>query len=113
VHLDFSRRSVRRSQAAELARVLSAMDGPLIVMSDFNTSWSSDESTLRLLADRLRLKVFQPGAPGLATYPDDDARLDWILVSHELDFVDHQVYPDIVSDHLAVVAELRLAAVAQ
>jgi len=34
-------------------------------------------------------------------------RLDWILVSEELDFVRYVTLPDRLSDHLGVVAEVR------
>jgi endonuclease/exonuclease/phosphatase family metal-dependent hydrolase len=109
VHLDFSRQSVRLSQVAELERLLANIDGPLVLMGDFNTDWTAEGSSLRLLAERLNLEAFQPAAEGLGTYGDKNARLDWILVSRELEFRDYVVYPDIVSDHSAVAAELRLA----
>jgi endonuclease/exonuclease/phosphatase family metal-dependent hydrolase len=111
VHLDFSRRSVRRSQIDELVRVLGNIEGPLVLMGDFNTDWQSDESSLRVLATRLDLNVYEPEAEGLATYADKGTRLDWILVSHDLEFQRHEVYPDVVSDHHAVAAEVRLAGV--
>ena len=34
-------------------------------------------------------------------------RLDWILISEELEFVSYQVLPDIVSDHLPLIVEIR------
>ena len=108
VHLDFSRRSVRRSQIDEMTRVLSTLDGPLILMGDFNTDWQTEDSSLQLLAQNLELKVFEPHAEGLATYGDKGARLDWILVSPMLDFKSYAVYPDVVSDHYSVVAEIEL-----
>lgn len=107
VHLDFSRRSVRRSQIDELVRVLGNIEGPLVLMGDFNTDWQSEDSSLRILAERLELKVYQPEADGLATYSGKDSRLDWILLSRELEFERHEVYPDIVSDHHAVAAIVR------
>jgi endonuclease/exonuclease/phosphatase family metal-dependent hydrolase len=109
VHLDFSRRSVRRSQVDEMVRVLGGLDGPLILMGDFNTDWQAEDSSLRQLATELGMKAFEPEADGLATYAKKGTRLDWILVSEQLEFQNHAVYPDIVSDHSAVVAEIRLA----
>lgn len=109
LHLDFSRRSVRRAQIEEVVQVLRGAGGPLVLMGDFNTDWHKKDSSLRELADRLNLKVFQPDADGMTTYGKDSARLDWILVSQELDFLHHAVYPDVVSDHLAVVADIRLS----
>ena len=108
VHLDFSRRSVRRAQVDDMVRVLGALEGPLVLMGDFNTDWNAADSSLKMLAHQLNLDVFQPDATGLATYGDEDTRLDWILISRDLEFSRHRVFPDIVSDHLAVVAELRL-----
>jgi endonuclease/exonuclease/phosphatase family metal-dependent hydrolase len=109
VHLDFSRQSVRRAQVEELVRVLGKLEGPLVLMGDFNTDWDTEGSSLRTLARQLELNVFEPESDALATYGDNEARLDWILVSRELQFTRHRVFPDIVSDHLAVLAELRLA----
>jgi endonuclease/exonuclease/phosphatase family metal-dependent hydrolase len=108
VHLDFSRRSVRRSQIDEMTRALSAIDGPMVLMGDFNTDWQTEESSLKYLAENLNLMVFEPHAEGLSTYGDKGARLDWILASPELEFTKYAVYPDIVSDHYAVAAELTL-----
>jgi len=108
VHLDFSRQSVRRAQVAELERLLVNIEGPLVLMGDFNTDWKAEDSSLRHLAERLELNAFQPAAEGLGTYGENGARLDWILVSRDLAFQDYQVYPDIVSDHSAVAATLRL-----
>ena len=54
----------------------------------------------------MNLSVFQPHAEGLSTYGDKGARLDWILISEELEFSRYEVFPDIVSDHFAVAAEV-------
>jgi endonuclease/exonuclease/phosphatase family metal-dependent hydrolase len=113
LHLDFSRRSVRQAQIEEVVEVLGGAGGPLVLMGDFNTDWHKKDSSLRELAGRLDLKVFQPDADGMTTYGKDSARLDWILVSEELDFLRHAVYPDVVSDHLAVVADIQLSGAAR
>jgi endonuclease/exonuclease/phosphatase family metal-dependent hydrolase len=52
------------------------------------------------------MKVYQPDDKHLQTYLKRGKRLDWILISDELDFVSHEVLPDVVSDHLVVVATL-------
>lgn len=108
VHLDFSRRSVRRSQIDEMTRVLGSLHGPMVLMGDFNTDWQSEDSSLKYLAENLGLKVFEPHAEGLSTYGDKGARLDWILISPELKFRLYAVYPEVVSDHYAVAAEIEL-----
>jgi hypothetical protein len=62
---------------------------------------------VRMLADKLNLRAFQPEARGLGTYKDSTGkRLDWILITQELEFVDYRVLPDVVADHLAVYAEI-------
>jgi len=108
VHLDFSRRSVRRSQIDEMTRMLSAIEGPMVLMGDFNTDWQTEDSSLKYLAENLGLAVFKPHADGLSTYGDKGARLDWILVSPEFEFSRYGVYPEVVSDHYAVAADLVL-----
>ena len=110
VHLDFSRRSVRRSQIDEMVAVLSKIEGPMILMGDFNTDWQTEDSSLRYLADQLDLSVFKPHADGLSTYGDKGARLDWILISEELEFQSYAVVPAVMSDHYAVAAEIILKA---
>jgi endonuclease/exonuclease/phosphatase family metal-dependent hydrolase len=108
VHLDFSRRSVRRAQIDEMVGILGKIDGPLVLMGDFNTDWLTEDSSLKYLAGQLGLEVFEPHAEGLATYGDKGARLDWILISPELGFDKYAVIPDVVSDHHAVAAEIVL-----
>jgi endonuclease/exonuclease/phosphatase family metal-dependent hydrolase len=109
VHLDFSRRSVRRAQIDEMIGVLADGEGPVVLMGDFNTDWLTPDSSLKHLAERLDLRVYEPHAEGLATYGDKGARLDWILISPTLRFEEYAVYPDIVSDHYAVAAVIVLA----
>ena len=108
VHLDFSRRSVRRSQIDEMVAVLSRIEGPMVLMGDFNTDWQTEDSSLKYLAEQMELSVFEPHADGLSTYGDKGARLDWILISAELRFSMYAVVPDVVSDHYAVAAEIVL-----
>jgi len=108
VHLDFARAKVRKRQAEVLASWLATVEGPLVLAGDFNCQWSDRESTLRELADTLGLRAWEPASTALATYPGWDKRLDWVLISPELEFVDYRVLPEVVSDHRAVVADLRL-----
>jgi endonuclease/exonuclease/phosphatase family metal-dependent hydrolase len=56
----------------------------------------------------LDLQVFKPHAEGLSTYGDKGARLDWILISSDLEFDNYYVIPDVVSDHYAVAADIVL-----
>jgi endonuclease/exonuclease/phosphatase family metal-dependent hydrolase len=106
VHLDFSRVSVRKQQVAEMAAVLSDRTGPVIVLGDFNSDWSGDDSVVTELAHRCGMQVYQPMAADMGTYPSSGRRLDWVLISGELEFLHHEVLPHVVSDHHAVVADI-------
>ena len=108
VHLDFSRRSVRGSQVEEMVAALSQLEGPMVMMGDFNTDWEAKESSLKSLAEQLNLSAFKPTAEGLSTYGKKGARLDWILISDDLEFSDYSVLPEVMSDHYAVAAEIVL-----
>ena len=78
------------------------------LMGDFNTDWQTTDSSMKYLAEQMKLSVFKPHADGLSTYGDKGARLDWILISEELEFSRYSVFPDVVSDHSAVAAEIVL-----
>ena len=80
----------------------------MIILGDFNSNWFSEESVVKALADRAGLKVYKPGADNMYTYVSKERRLDWILISSELEFVSYRVLPDIISDHFAVIAEVKL-----
>lgn len=107
VHLDFSRSSVRRKQAEELAAALQSRKRQRIVMGDFNCTRSDANTAIGILIDRLFLKPYRPEADDLVTFPKLGKRFDWILLSPELEFAGHAVVPDTVSDHRAVLAEIR------
>jgi len=110
VHLDFSRDSVRAKQVAEVAGLLSKRGHPLIVVGDFNSDWLSNASVVVELARRCGMRAYQPMAEDLATYRSSGRRLDWMLISEELEFLSHEVLPEVVSDHQAVVADIGLKA---
>ncbi len=110
VHLDFARGSKRREQVELLAAKLAGRGRPLVVMGDFNCGWSGKEDSLRLLGEKLGVRPFRPEAEGLLTFESNRPRrrLDWILISPELDFETYATLPDQVSDHLGVAATLRV-----
>ncbi len=108
VHLDFSRQKVREQQISEIAEALSEREHPMIILGDFNSEWFSDESVVKALAEEAQLKVYEPQAENMRTYVSRDRRFDWILISSELEFVSYRVLPDVISDHLAVVAEVKV-----
>jgi len=108
VHLDFSRSSVRQQQIAEMVKILADRKNPMIILGDFNSDWLNDVSVVHELARRCRLHAYMPMADDLGTYNSNGRRLDWILLSNDLEFKSYTVLPDIVSDHYAVVAEVTL-----
>ncbi len=108
VHLDFSRKKVREGQIEEIRTVLKDMAGPVVILGDFNTDWSTDESVLKTIAENGNLKVFEPHSTRLGTYKNGKDRLDWILISRELEFVSYKVPEIVLSDHQPVFATLRL-----
>lgn len=107
VHLDFLRAKVRDRQVARMIEVLGPRRRPLVVMGDFNAEWHDERSAVQRLADALGLAAHAPDA-AVETFPAFGTRLDWILISSELTFERHEVLPDILSDHLPVVADIRL-----
>lgn len=111
VHLDFSRQKVREQQISEIAAALAVREHPMIILGDFNSEWFSDESVVKALAEEAQLKVYEPHAENMRTYVSRDRRFDWILISSELEFVSYRVLPDVISDHLAVVAEVKVTSV--
>ena len=107
VHLDFSRKKVRDSQIVEMMLALSDLASPIVIMGDLNSEWSHDHSPVKKLMDGLGLKAYAPENPDLGTYKSTAGkRLDWILISPQLEFISYKVLPDIVSDHGAVYAEI-------
>ena len=108
VHLDFSRKSIRDSQISEMVLALQQRENPVIVMGDFNSDWLSGGQAVRGLAEQTRLHAYRPGEQGLGTFPSSGRRLDWMLISDELEFVDYGMLEEKLSDHLAVTATIRL-----
>lgn len=108
VHLDFSRSKVRQQQISEMAQVLANRDNPVILLGDFNSEWLAEDSVVEALANRAGLHSYQPEADNLGTYKSGKRRFDWILISKELEFKNHRVLPDVLSDHNAVFAELEI-----
>jgi len=108
LHLDFLRSSVRERQVKSLIQNLIKHENAFIIMGDFNSDWKDSLAILPQLAQQLKLRTYQPLSDGLTTFPLTNKRFDWILISSELRFTRYIVLPDILSDHLAVVAEIQI-----
>jgi endonuclease/exonuclease/phosphatase family metal-dependent hydrolase len=107
VHLDFLRRSVRQKQVDEMLEYIQSIQGPYIVAGDFNGELKDDDSAVLELMEELGLRAFEPDSETLGTYKSTTGkRLDWILVSKELEFDDFEIRSEIVSDHYAIVARI-------
>jgi endonuclease/exonuclease/phosphatase family metal-dependent hydrolase len=104
VHLDFSRKSVRRQQVEELAELVNERSGPLIIMGDFNSKWLAEDYMIQNTADSSRLHTYQDINADLSTYKDK--RLDWILAGYQLGFSSYKVEQQVLSDHKAITATL-------
>ena len=66
-------------------------------MGDLNTDYD-DEPLIPLLEQRLKLSAWQPDQESV-TFPKLKKRLDWILVSDQLEIVNHEILEEPVSDH--------------
>lgn len=108
VHLDFSRKSVRQRQAREIIDRLAGRKRPLVLMGDFNCGFCAKDPTLSMLAHGLNLRPHEPEATEMVSFPRRNKRLDWIMISSELAFVEYRTLPEVLSDHRAVVATLKL-----
>ncbi len=108
VHLDFSRKSVRDKQVEELKTVLKGRVNPLIIMGDFNSESIARDLRKPDPTGPRPLHSWFDARRDMSTYKDK--RLDWILLSAELEFVQYHTANEVLSDHRAVVAEVRMAA---
>lgn len=106
IHMDFSRTSVRQIQLAELRSALANRSNPLAVMGDFN----SVEIAQQLMREESSTgrHLHTAGDHGEPWHTYQGKRLDWILLSDELEFLDYNTYPDTLSDHRLVAASIRL-----
>lgn len=109
LHLDSQGPQTRKGQVELVVKTLDARRMPMIVMGDFNSRWENRNDAVRQIAERLDLVAYQPDAPELLTFRSDrlTKRIDWILISPELEFVSYRLWSDRVSDHLGVAAEVR------
>ena len=105
VHLDFSRESVREKQINEMIEIMSARMNPTIIMGDFNSEWLAEVSAIKELATKSRFSTYKPEAANYNSYKDK--RLDWILITKDMEFANYRVLPDTLSDHAMVVADIR------
>lgn len=107
LHLDFSRPSVRLQQVTELRAVLAGRTNPLIIMGDFNSENLAPELQPAGEGASRYLHTWPGDKEAMATYKGK--RLDWIVISSDLEFVSYEVSAEVLSDHLLVIADIQLA----
>ncbi len=109
VHLDPLAPWKRRQQVGDMVDFLRDRDRPLVVLGDLNCCWRREPATMNLLSGELGLCCHAPERLK-PTYPAyrPRRRLDWILASEVLAFSCHRRLPAKLSDHLGVMADLRL-----
>ena len=98
--------AMRRRQTKIIMDILKQVDYPLVICGDFNCGWN-ENSAVRQMAEGLGLKAWNPEEKGLSTHHTGNRRLDWILISEELEFTGYSVLDDRLSDHSAVKAVIR------
>jgi endonuclease/exonuclease/phosphatase family metal-dependent hydrolase len=108
VHLDFSRKKIRDAQIAEMQAIFPDLKPPIIILGDFNADWISKQSAIKAIVENGTFSVYQPESTQLGTYKDGKHRLDWILISNDLEFVSYEVPQTVYSDHQPVQATLKL-----
>ena len=107
VHFDFLRGNQRLKEARKLIAALEDRSNPRVIMGDLNSDYGADNQLIPLLEDTLGMSTWKPHTD-VVTFPKLQKRLDWVLVSNDIEIVSHEVLPDTLSDHRAIVAELRL-----
>jgi endonuclease/exonuclease/phosphatase family metal-dependent hydrolase len=107
LHLDFLDPALRQRQVERLIAELRGRQRPLIVVGDFNCGLHG-RSALRTLTRALQLRPAPDHGQATFPAPDPRRRLDWVLVSPELEVVASRTLPDVLSDHRAVVADIEL-----
>ena len=97
-------------QTAEIRRFLSQVNGPVILMGDFNGD-SSDQSIGSLLNDFIDLRELSDFRnQGTFRMKDGSvgSRIDYILTSPDFLYQSFQIVENKISDHLPLVAEVSL-----
>jgi len=115
-HLDYQHDDGRLFEAQQMLAALSDVKGPLIVVGDFNDTPAGDTYKLMLSLFDDAWAVVPPADDGF-TYPADKPtkRIDYIFTrrSNEIRTKRAWVVDTLASDHVPVVADLEIGAVAR
>ncbi|MDC7125553.1 MAG: endonuclease/exonuclease/phosphatase family protein [Spirochaetales bacterium] len=96
---------IRKRQAEAIIETVKDIKCPIVIAGDFNCGYKKG-SAIKLLEEKLNLKLWEPELP-VGTFRTGKRRIDWIMISQELDFEDYQIIDDRVSDHSAIKAIIR------
>ena len=106
VHLEPLLAPMRRLQTKAMIKTIENIGYPLVITGDFNCGYNNN-SAVGILEKKLDLEVWEPESRILGTHNTGNRRLDWILISKNLEFVEYSVLGDKLSDHSAVRAVIR------
>ncbi len=109
VVLDNRAGSRRMRQSRHMIESLVSTPHPIVITGDMNCT-SQKEETIPSLMRGLDLHAFEPESTSHHTFPvwNPKRRIDWILPSRLLRFLDHAVHHDVATDHAGVSARLAL-----
>ena len=124
LHLESRSESVRVKEAADVARIVKRLKHPLIVAGDLNTTppgaprSNTDEDGKNAFEELVKTTglsyspLLSPTEQELTfSAMDPQTTIDWILFAQpDFSLVDQKVVSTQLSDHLPVVAELKLEA---
>lgn len=108
LHLDFLNPGERREQVLAVAEALGERERPLVVLGDMNCIGTAE--AIRMFEELLDVRPYRPELAE-PTFPAGAParRIDWILISDDLEFTAYRTLEPRLSDHLGVVADVRLA----
>lgn len=108
LHLDFLNPVERREQILALTAALEGRDRPLVILGDMNCAGTAE--AFRLFEEHLDVRPYRPELDE-PTFPAGAParRIDWVLISEELEFTGYRTLQARLSDHLGVVADIRPA----
>jgi endonuclease/exonuclease/phosphatase family metal-dependent hydrolase len=107
-HLDYKFKSNRARQLKEMENILKPIEGPMIVMGDFNCSLGGKDDTLNQFQESLKLNAWAEEA---GTYPAENPRkcIDYIFTRAGLRIKKYGPKKTILSDHLPLMSEIQIS----
>lgn len=107
LHFDFARKNVRIAQANYVIELFKNRKNSLIICGDFNTDINSKDRVIKNIIKELNLKAYKKDE-NLFTFNLTKKRIDWILISKDLDFLSYNTIDKNLSDHFGVCAKISL-----